>query len=455
MLNLIVQQCVSSNSFNGTHNKVELDATTTTPATVWRRPPIEYERDLVVSVALLPLQDSPPKPHLSRPKIELIEGAEYPIEKHVLTTTDGYILKLHRIPDPMQYPASGERSTDPKLADDPDGLLRFGPAKTFRGTVLLMPGLFSTAADFVVTGPENGLAFVLADAGYDVWLANVRGSRFSRKNIKLSVADSEFWDFSFHEIGTIDLPAIIDYILRETNAPKLYYVGHNQGMTNLFALLSAKPRYNRKIHHAIGLATFGYLGTTDNRVVRRAAELTDKLYSTLKALNIHELKPTPDIVRLMSGIVCSSDMNELCVEMLRGFFGSTVDRSRNLLPTMVDDLLTSVSTRQLIHIGQLMQTKKFQQFDYRNYMLNTQKYGQAKPPEYNLSRVLLPVSLFHGTKDFITSAKDALRLKDELRNVKNFLEIPDLNHIGFVYSDRLYARVNRKIIEIFNQHSKA
>uniref|UniRef100_A0A8W7PIX2 Lipase n=1 Tax=Anopheles coluzzii TaxID=1518534 RepID=A0A8W7PIX2_ANOCL len=415
---LLVQHCVSSNSFNGTHNKVELDATTTTPATVWRRPPIEYERDLV---------------------IELIEGAEYPIEKHVLTTTDGYILKLHRIPDPMQYPASGERRTDQNLADDSDGLLRFGPAKTFRGTVLLMPGLFSTAADFVVTGPENGLAFVLADAGYDVWLANVRGSRFSRKNIKLSVADSEFWDFSFHEIGTIDLPAIIDYILRETNAPKLYYVGHNQGMTNLFALLSAKPRYNRKIHHAIGLATFGYLGTTDNRVVRRAAELTDKLYSTLKALNIHELKPTPDIVRLMSGIVCSSDMNELCVEMLRGFFGSTVDRSRNLLPTMVDDLLT----------------KKFQQFDYRNYMLNTQKYGQAKPPEYNLSRVLLPVSLFHGTKDFITSAKDALRLKDELRNVKNFLEIPDLNHVGFVYSDRLYARVNRKIIEIFNQHPKA
>lgn len=140
-------------------------------------------------------QDSPLKPHLSRPKIELIEGAVYPIEKHVLTTTDGYILKLHRIPDPMQYPASGEQSTDPKLADDPDGLLRFGPAKTFRGTVLLMPGLFSTAADFVVTGPENGLAFVLADAGYDVWLANVRGSRFSRKNIKLSVADSEFWDF--------------------------------------------------------------------------------------------------------------------------------------------------------------------------------------------------------------------------------------------------------------------
>uniref|UniRef100_A0A182KHD7 Partial AB-hydrolase lipase domain-containing protein n=1 Tax=Anopheles christyi TaxID=43041 RepID=A0A182KHD7_9DIPT len=165
MLQLLVRHRVTPSTFNGTHNKVELDPTTT-PATVWRRPPIEYERDLV---------------------IELIEGAEYPIEKHILTTSDGYILKLHRIPDPMQYP-SGE-------AAESGGLLRFGPAKTFRGTVLLMPGLFSTAADFVVTGPENGLAFVLADAGYDVWLANVRGSRFARKNVKMSVTDSEFWDF--------------------------------------------------------------------------------------------------------------------------------------------------------------------------------------------------------------------------------------------------------------------
>uniref|UniRef100_A0A182SB68 Partial AB-hydrolase lipase domain-containing protein n=1 Tax=Anopheles maculatus TaxID=74869 RepID=A0A182SB68_9DIPT len=162
----------TSSAFSGTHDKVELTTTVlTTPATVWKRPPIAYDRDLV---------------------IELIEAADYPIEKHVLTTSDGYILKLHRIPDPVQFPSAEQPIT---TNNDPDELLRFTPNKTFRGTVLLVPGLFSTAADFVVTGPENGLAFVLADAGYDVWLANVRGSRFSRKNVKLSVTDSEFWDF--------------------------------------------------------------------------------------------------------------------------------------------------------------------------------------------------------------------------------------------------------------------
>ncbi|XP_035790629.1 lipase 3-like [Anopheles albimanus] len=399
----------------------------TTPAgTVWKRPRIEYDRDLV---------------------IELVEAAEYPIEKHVLTTKDGYILKLHRIPDPHQFP---EEYADPTPSHD-DTLLRFGPTKAFRGVVLLVPGAFSTAADFVVTGPENGLAYVLADAGYDVWMANVRGSRFARKNVQLTVAQSEFWDFSFHEIGTIDIAAIIDYVLLETNAQRIFYIGHNQGMTALFTLLSAKPRYNRKLHHAVGLASIAYLGTTDNRVLRRAAELTDRIYATLRSLNVHEIKPTPDIIRLLSGAVCSGETNDMCAVALRGLLGTTVDRSRALLPVIVDDLWCSISTRQLIHFGQLMQTRKFQQFDYRNNMLNTKKYGQAKPPEYNLSRVMVPVSLFHGTKDFITSSKDAMRLKNELRNVKNFIEIPNMNHLDFVYSNQLYGQVTSRIIEIFKQ----
>lgn len=163
---------------------------------------------------------------------------------------------------------------------------------------------------------------------------------------------------SFHEIGTIDIAAIIDYVLLETNAQRIFYIGHNQGMTALFTLLSAKPRYNRKLHHAVGLASIAYLGTTDNRVLRRAAELTDRIYATLRSLNVHEIKPTPDIIRLLSGAVCSGETNDMCAVALRGLLGTTVDRSRALLPVIVDDLWCSISTRQLIHFGQLMQTSR-------------------------------------------------------------------------------------------------
>ena len=76
------------------------------------------------------------------------------------------------------------------------------------------------------------MAFFFADQGFDVWLNNSRGSRYSRFHKYLDPdSDPEYWDFSFYELGKYDLPAVIDYITTFTDVPNLTYIGHSQGTT--------------------------------------------------------------------------------------------------------------------------------------------------------------------------------------------------------------------------------
>ena len=69
---------------------------------------------------------------------------------------------------------------------------------------------------------------MLSDLGYDVWMCNARGNRYSKNHTSLNSDYMEFWDFTFHEMGKYDLPANIDYILAKTGYDQLHYVGHSQ-----------------------------------------------------------------------------------------------------------------------------------------------------------------------------------------------------------------------------------
>lgn len=62
-----------------------------------------------------------------------MNNAGYQIKVYEVPTEDGYILKMHRI------------------------LLKDTMEVTKKGAVFLMHGLFGTAADFVMTGPETAL----------------------------------------------------------------------------------------------------------------------------------------------------------------------------------------------------------------------------------------------------------------------------------------------------------
>ena len=39
--------------------------------------------------------------------------------------------------------------------------------------------------------------------------------------------DKEYWQFSYTENGKYDLPAMIDYVRKETGYEKIDYIGHS------------------------------------------------------------------------------------------------------------------------------------------------------------------------------------------------------------------------------------
>lgn len=189
----------------------------------------------------------------------MIEKYGYNGEVHSVTTEDGYILQMHRI------------SSGPKC-----------PPQKGKKVCLLMHGLKAQSSEWVVSGPERAFGYQLADEGYDVWMGNVRGTDYSLNHTTFDSFGSQqdqkqYWSFSFNEIGIYDLPAMIDYVLSQTEQEKLQYVGHSQGTTAYFAMVSEKPEYNEKIIMMHAMAPAVYLANTKITIAHGIAPFIQSL----------------------------------------------------------------------------------------------------------------------------------------------------------------------------------
>jgi len=69
----------------------------------------------------------------------------------------------------------------------------------------------------------------LAEAGYDVWIGNNRGTEYSQVHDKYTVDDKEFWAWSWAEMGIYDDVANIKTIKEHSGAEKVFYLGWSQG----------------------------------------------------------------------------------------------------------------------------------------------------------------------------------------------------------------------------------
>ena len=74
-------------------------------------------------------------------------------------------------------------------------------------------------------------------------------------------------------------------------------------------------------------------------------------------------------------------------------------------------------------------------------------YGQATPPEYDLSKVNAKMIIFYGDMDLVYNKDDALLTIDKLgSNVVATENLPAFNHLDFVFGKSANTMVYDKII---------
>jgi lysosomal acid lipase/cholesteryl ester hydrolase len=195
----------------------------------------------------------------------VIDLTDFSWERHEVTTDDGYINTLYRI-----------------YQDSPED----------KPAVLFQHGILATSDDFVIAPPGQGPAFVAAEAGYDVWLGNSRGNRYSLKHETLnSYIDTSYWEHSFAEIGKYDLPAFLSFITEETGNKKVSIVAHSQGTTATFYGMAKRPEFYREhVNLFIALAPVAKMSRMEPLTAIVARFLLDHL-SLVKFFNLHVLLP--------------------------------------------------------------------------------------------------------------------------------------------------------------------
>lgn len=115
-------------------------------------------------------------------------------------------------------------------------------------------------------------------------MGNARGNTYSRNHISIKPSSSAFWKFSWHEIGYYDLPAMIDYIIKETGEQKMQYIGFSQGTTAFWVMTSSRPEYNDKITAMQALAPIAYIGNIRSPLIKALGPFTNSLEVHVRCL---------------------------------------------------------------------------------------------------------------------------------------------------------------------------
>ncbi|KAG0608302.1 hypothetical protein M758_8G095300 [Ceratodon purpureus] len=341
-------------------------------------------------------------------------------------TSDGFLLGLQHIP----YGVAGITNDTQK-----------------RPPVFLQHGLTQGGDDWVLNSPSQSLAYILADRGFDVWIGNLRGTRFSHGHTTLSPDDWRFWDWSFNEHASIDMPTMVGYVQRST-ASQVYYVGHSQGTIMALAAMSDPDTGMSNLLKASALlAPIAYMQHMKSQLLSVSVDLMlDKIVGIF---GTREFNLNNEVGEKLLGLACA-EPNVFCDNLFRAYTGPNCcfNDSRALYYLQWEP--QSTSTKNLQHLAQMIRSGKFERFDY-GWLGNIIHYKQGTPPLYDLSRIpsATNILMVSGGQDGLADPSDVKKLQDEMTCQVESLILPSYGHADFVVGTQAHVDVYNRVIQYF------
>ncbi|KAG7661146.1 uncharacterized protein J8A68_005348 [[Candida] subhashii] len=375
---------------------------------------------------------------------EITKLSGYIAREHVVTTKDGYLLVIHKIENPTKT-YSGHK----KIIYFHHGLL--------------------TSSELWVLGStkEKTLPYLLADLGYEIWLGNNRGNKYSRKHLKLSASDPKFWDFSLDEFSYFDIPDTINYIRNfYKNNSKVTYIGFSQGCSQLFASLSLHPYLNSHIELFIGLSPAIIPQNLNHPIFKLIVNQTAADNTFLYSLfGRRAILPSVSFWSTMLGPTLYEIIVNKSLMLLFGWSGTNINQAQKEMG--YPHMFSNSSVKSLVHWFQIIGARRFQMFDEtcgvgltRLASMSTlsKQKGNVVAPFPIDHHLNVPMVLFYGDNDILVDMERTKSLIiDNNLSMRDKLEIvlcSGYEHMDTLWGERVFEDVFEYVIEILERNCK-
>ncbi|KAJ3659718.1 hypothetical protein Zmor_011392 [Zophobas morio] len=314
---------------------------------------------------------------------ELIKKYAGIVETHEVTSEDGYVLTMFRIPAP-----------NPK------------------GVILIHHSIATYSQVYFFQGNDS-LAITLWRNGFDVWLANQRGTSYSNRHVNMTKRDYGYWNFSFHEMGIYDVSSELELIREKTNNSQVTYFGHSLGGTiglvyaslksfdavkylkNMILVTPATTMQFPTITYGIGKILFPILEFVTN-ILQSGSPLIGLHFIVAASRIFMRFFPPIQIIAV------------LLLWFLCGF-----------TPEETDPLIGS---------------SHFKMYDY-GLENNVEVYGNGSAPLYPLENIMVPTLIISSARDVLVPQIDCENVFGKLSQQAKLYghwKISELNHLDFL-----------------------